>query len=192
MTTVIGNKKREQVLREAMHVASREGLNGLSLGRLAETTGWSKSSLQSLFGTKEALQLAIIESAVRVWQKEVLEPASKEADGLPRLRVLAARWIDYLETFEGGCLFISGAAELDATTGMARDAIANASKNGQDLLRREAKLAVRLGELPINTDVEQLVFQLHALLLKANHDRQLFGTHEALVTAHHLLASLLP
>lgn len=187
----VGDRRRESVLETATHVASAEGLEGLTLGRLADAAGQSKSSLQSLFGTKEALQLAIIEAAVQVWRSRVLVPAESQPDGLPRLRALMNAWIDYLEVFDGGCVFIAGAAELDSTTGAVRDALAAAVTAGQKFLRREAALAVRLGELPVDTDVDVLVFQLHALLLKANHDRQLFGARDALRRAHQVAAALL-
>lgn len=189
--TTVGEQRRGEVLTRATHMASAEGLNGLTLGRLAQGTGQSKSTLQSLFGTKEALQLAIIDAGVAVWRRQVLTPAMKEPDGLPRLRALVDHWIDYLETFEGGCLFIAGASELDASPGPARDALAEAVKAGEEILRREAALAVRLGELPADTDVELLLFQLHAVLLKANHDRQLFATPSSIGKAHRVAAGLL-
>ncbi|WP_069162697.1 TetR/AcrR family transcriptional regulator [Nocardia altamirensis] len=175
-----GDARRSLVLDRAVHVASSTGLEGLSLGGLAEALQTSKSGIQTLFGTKQDLQLAIVEAAVGVFDRHVRQPAQSATDGLPRLRALLSGWFDYLEIFEGGCLFVAAASELDGRTGPVRDAIARAVENGYALLRREAELARRLGELPPDTDIEQLVFELHALLLQANHDRQLFGRGDAI------------
>lgn len=89
-------------------------------------------------------------------------------------------WIDYLLAFDGGCLFVASASELDSRPGPARDAIVNAVVTGEKLLLRQTNLAMRLGELPEAADAEQVAFELHAMLLKANHDRQLLGRDDAL------------
>ena len=100
-------------------------------------------------------------------------------------------WIDYLETFEGGCLFVAAASELDGRSGPVRDAVADAVARGDALLRRDIELALRLRELPSDTDVEQLVFELHAMVLQANHDRQLLGRKDALTRARNAVDRLL-
>ncbi|GAA1611475.1 TetR/AcrR family transcriptional regulator [Kribbella sancticallisti] len=168
------------MLRTAVQLASVEGLEGLTLGRLATVSGVPKSALQALFGTKERLQLAIVAHAVDVFQREVLAPSEDSSGGLARLRAVMAAWIDYLVTFDGGCLFVASASELDGRPGQAREAIVEAVVAGEKLLLRQADLAVRLGELWDSADVEQVVFELHAVLLKANHDRQLLGRDDAL------------
>jgi len=174
-----------------MHIASIEGLEGLTLGRLADALHTSKSGIQTLFGTKQDLQLAIVAAASEVFERDVLRPAEQQPDGLPRLRALMSLWIDYLETFEGGCLFAAAASELDGRPGPVRDAIALAVGRGDALVRRYAELARRLGELPPGTDVAQLAFELHAMVLQANHDRQLLGRHDALTRARHGVDRLL-
>jgi AcrR family transcriptional regulator len=179
------------VLERAVHVASVEGLEGLTLGRLAGATGMQKSALQSLFGTKEQLQLAIVARAVEVFERDVLQAAETEADGLPRVRRLMDAWIDYLQTFEGGCLFVAGASELDGRPGPVRDAIVDAVDTGQRLLVRQLGLARRLGELPADTDIGQAVYELHAVLLKANHDRQLLASEDALDRARRAVTRIL-
>jgi AcrR family transcriptional regulator len=187
-----GDERRTQVLRTAVHVASVEGLEGLTLGRLATATAVPKSALQALFGTKERLQLAIVDHAADVFRRSVLTPSEDVADGLPRLRALMAAWIDYLVIFDGGCLFVAGASELDGRPGPARDAIVEAVVTGERLLLRHAVLAKRLGELPPESDPQQVVFELHAVLLKANHDRQLLGRADALDRARAAVARILP
>jgi AcrR family transcriptional regulator len=189
--TRTGDARRTAILDRALHVASVEGIEGLTLGRLAEVLQTSKSGIQTLFGTKQELQLAIVAAASQVFEHDVLRPAEQQAAGLPRLRALMSLWIDYLETFEGGCLFVAGASELDGRPGPARDAIAEAADRADALLRRDVELARRLGELPSDTDVEQLVFELHAMVLQANHDRQLHGRTDALTRARSAVDRLL-
>jgi AcrR family transcriptional regulator len=178
--TKTGDVRRTAVLERAVHVASIEGLEGLTLGRLAEASDIGKSALQALFGTKERLQLAIVDYAVDVFQRDVLTASEDVPDGLARLSALLLLWIDYLVTFDGGCLFVASASELDGRPGPARDAIVEAVITGETLLLRQAGLARRLGELPENLDPKQVAFELHAVLLKANHDRQLLGRDDAL------------
>lgn len=174
-----------------MHVASVEGLEGLTLGRLAEVLHTSKSGIQTLFGTKQELQLSIVAAASQVFERDVLRPAEHQPAGLPRLRALMSLWIDYLETFEGGCLFVAAASELDGRSGPVRDAVAGAVTRADVLLHREIELALRLGELPADTDVEQLVFELHAMVLQGNHDRQLLARTDALTRARKAVNRLL-
>lgn len=186
-----GDARRGAIVDRAMHIASVEGLEGLTLGRLAETLRTSKSGIQTLFGTKQELQLAIVAAASEVYARDVSLPAERQPAGLARLRTLMSLWIDYLETFEGGCLFVAAASELDGRSGPVRDAIADAVARGDALLRRDVELAVRLGELPSDTDVEQLAFELHAMVLQANHDRQLLGRKDALTRARNAVNRLL-
>lgn len=181
--TKLGDARRTTVLDQATHVASVEGLTGLSFGRLAEQTLVPKSALQTLFGTKQELQLAIIKTAVDVFLRAVLVPAERHPEGLPRLRALMSAWVDYLQEFEGGCIFASGASELDGHPGPVRDALADAVYAGEVLITRDINLAIRLGELPPDTDAEQLTFELHAMILQANHNRQLLARSDALQRA---------
>jgi AcrR family transcriptional regulator len=187
-----GDDRRAAVLDRAVHLASVEGLEGLTLGRLAAELDTSKSGLQTLFGTKQDLQLAIVAAARQVFEQAVLRPAEAVDDGLPRLRALLDGWIDYLDTFEGGCFFTAAASEFDGRPGPVRDAIADLANDGHDVLRRQAKLACRLGELPADTDVEQLVFELHAVTLQANLEHQLLGRPDAYERARRAIARLLP
>ncbi|MBF6168672.1 TetR/AcrR family transcriptional regulator [Streptomyces gardneri] len=189
--TRTGDARRGAIVDRAMHIASVEGIEGLTLGRLAEAVRTSKSGIQALFGTKQELQLSIVAAAARVFERDVLLPAEREPAGLARLRALMSLWIDYLETFEGGCLFVAAASELDGRSGPVRDAVADAVARADALLQRDVELAVRLRELPPGTDVEQLVFELHAMVLQANHDRQLLRREDALTRARKAVNRLL-
>jgi AcrR family transcriptional regulator len=181
--TKLGDARRTAVLDQATHVASVDGLAGLSFGRLAEETLVPKSALQTLFGTKEELQLAIIKTAVEVFIRRVFVPAEQHPEGLPRLRALMSAWVDYLQEYEGGCILASGACELDGHPGPVRDALVDAVNAGDALITRDINLAVRLGELPPDTDAEQLTFELHAMILQANHNNQLLHRPDALQRA---------
>ena len=189
--TKLGDARRTAVLDQATHVASVEGLTGLSFGLLAEQTAVPKSALQTLFGTKEELQLAIIKTAVDVFAQTVFMPAEQHPEGLPRLRALMLAWVDYLKVFEGGCIFASGASELDGHPGPVRDALIDAVNAGDALITRDINLAIRLGELPADTDVEQLAFELHAMILQANHNHQLLGRRDALDRARTAIERLI-
>jgi AcrR family transcriptional regulator len=189
--TRVGDARREAVVERSIDVASVDGFEGLSFGRVAEATGMNRSALQTLFGTKEALQLAVLEGAVRVWQERVLRPAEVQPDGVAQLRALLEAWIDYLPTFAGGCPFVAAASELDGRPGPVRDALVRAVEAGRHMIRRQAALAIRLGELPAQADADQVAYELHAVLLKANHDRQLLGDTGAPVHARTAVRRLL-
>lgn len=189
--TRTGDARRMAIVDRAMHVASVEGLEGLTLGRLADVLHTSKSGIQTLFGTKQDLQLAIVAAAAEVFERDVLQPAGQQPAGLTRLRALLSLWIDYLETFAGGCLFVAAASELDGRPGPVRDAVAAAVVRADALLQRDIDLALRLRELPPDTDAGQLVFELHAMVLQANHDRQLLGRGDAPARARNAVSRLL-
>ncbi|MEV6409576.1 MULTISPECIES: TetR/AcrR family transcriptional regulator [Streptomyces] len=174
-----GDERRRAVLERAMHLASVEGLEGISLGGLASALGMSKSGVQGLFGTKQELQLEVVAAATQDFAQRVLRKTEHADDGLPRLRALLEAWIDYLETFEGGCFFFATANEFDGRVGPVRDAITNAAASGYETLRKQIRLACRLGELASDTDVEQLIFEFHGAALQANYARRLLGQPDA-------------
>ncbi|WP_313885855.1 TetR/AcrR family transcriptional regulator [Fodinicola feengrottensis] len=120
-----GAKTRRAITRRAVDVASMEGLNGLSIGRLATDLGLSKSGVQTLFGTKEQLQLASIECAREMFTEAVVKPALSADHGVARLRALVERWLVYAETplFPGGCFWVANYADFDSRPGLVRDTL---------------------------------------------------------------------
>lgn len=170
-----GDATRRLVLGRAVDVASVEGLDGLSLGRLAVELELSKSGVFALFGSKEELQLATIEAALTIFDSHVLEPARAASPGLPRLRALCERWLDYSERriFPGGCFFFNVGAEFDARAGRVHDAVAAASGSFAGFIRSTAAEAVELGH--VAGDAELLAFELHALGRAANADAVMHG-----------------
>jgi AcrR family transcriptional regulator len=189
--TKVGDSRRAAVVQRAIDLASTDGFGGLTFGEVAQATGVNKSAIQALFGTKEALQLAVLEGAMRVWREQVLRPAGRSPEGLAQVRTLMHAWIDYLPTFTGGCPFIAAASELDSRQGPLHDQVVEAIEAGRRELRRQVSLAIRLKEVPADTDADQLTYELHAMLLKANHDLQLFASPDSLTHARTAIDRLL-
>jgi AcrR family transcriptional regulator len=189
-STVRGEQTREAILERAVDVASLEGLEGLTIGRLAGELRMSKSSLFSHFGSKEELQLAALERATGVLWREVVEPAASAEPGLPRLRALLEGYLRYLErdVFPGGCFLSAAAAEFDGRPGRVRDAIAEASRAWGAELEQQARSARRQRELPADTAPAQLVFELNAFANAANATYQLHRNRRAFKQARAAIA----
>ena len=165
-----GEQTRAAVLTRAMDIASVEGLDGLSIGRLATELGVSKSGVFARFGSKEELQLATVGAAREIFVEHVVRPAFGSPPGVERLWRLCERWLEYARgrVFPGGCFFFAAAAEYDARPGRVRDAVAAALAEWAALLARAAEDARQLGELESTCDARQLAFELDALGVAAN------------------------
>lgn len=163
-------RARNVILRRAADIASQDGLEGLSIGRLAADLGVSKSGLFGYFGSKEELQLATIRTAMGVYVDEVVQPALTVPPGLERVRRLCENWLGYSQrrVFPGGCFFFAVTAEFDARPGRVRDAIAEAGLDWARFVARAIDDARQLGELADDTDADQLAFELIAFLEAAN------------------------
>lgn len=163
-------RTRATILRRAADIASKDGLEGLTIGRLAADLGVSKSGLFGYFGSKEELQLATLRTASAVYLDEVVQPALAVAPGLRRLWRLCDAWLNYSErrVFPGGCFFFTVAAEFDARPGPVREAVAAASLDWTRLMTRTIEDARQLGDLAETTDADQLAYELIALLEMAN------------------------
>jgi AcrR family transcriptional regulator len=176
-----GRQSREAILRQAVDLASREGLEGLSIGRLAAATGMSKSGLFAHFGSKAELQLATIDAARRIYVELIVTPAAAAPPGLARLRATCDAWVGYLEarTFPGGCFWAQVAAEFDARPGAVRDAVAGVMRQWLEALAHTAREARERGELSRREDPDQLAFELNGLMLGGNWAHQLLGDDSA-------------
>lgn len=165
-----GNRTRRLVLDRAAQLASLEGLDALSLGRLATELQLSKSGVFVLFGSKEELQLATVQAAWRTYSEHVVRPVRETAPGLGRLWQLVSGWLTYSaeRVFPGGCFFYSVTAEFDAREGRVHDALARARSDWTAFVERTVQEAVEAGDLVRDTDVPQLAFELVALLEAAN------------------------
>src|SRR5436309_1399277 len=144
-----GERSREAILHEAARLATVDGLDGLSLARLANAVGMSKSGLFAHFGSKEELQLATVEAASAIFDEQVIEPTNETAAGVPRLRAYIERFLDHVEegVFPGGCFFVSAVSELDTHPGPVRDGAMAFSQRWLTLLAEQVGAAQAAGEL---------------------------------------------
>ncbi|MEU6775163.1 TetR/AcrR family transcriptional regulator [Streptomyces sp. NPDC046759] len=166
---VRGDRTRKAITRHAADVASLEGLSGLSIGRLATDLGLSKSGVQTLFGTKEKLQLATVEAAREAFLDEVVGPALTSPPGAERLRSLTEHWIAYASAplFPGGCFWAASLPDFDSRPGPVRDALAQQRRDWLALLAGEFRRAVETGQIA-EADAELAAFQIDAVLLGTN------------------------
>jgi AcrR family transcriptional regulator len=180
-----GQGTRRAILGRAMQLASAEGLEDVSIARLASELGMSKSGLFAHFGSKEELQLSTLRAARRVFVDQAITPAMEIPEGIERLDALVQTWMGYVggDVFEGGCLFMEAAAEFDNRPGPVRDLIAETMGMWLDRLTEEAERALARGELEPETDPARLAWELHAFGLGLNWDRQLNGSAAALERA---------
>jgi AcrR family transcriptional regulator len=176
-----GEGTRKAILEAAVHTASAEGLEGLTIGRLATELSMSKSGLFAHFGSKEDLQVATVEAARSIFIREVIQPAFEGERGLPGLWRLCDKWLSYVESgvFRGGCFFAAVASEFDGRHGPVRDRIAEIMKEWLATLRRAVAEAQAAGELAAEVDPTQMAFEFNALELGANWAFQLYEDKQA-------------
>ena len=173
---VRGDRTRRAILTAAVNVASVEGLEGLSIGRLATELEMSKSGLFAHFGSKEELQIATVRAAAAIFAHRVVIPAQEQFEpGLARLHGMLDQWLDYMEAgiFAGGCFFAAATSEMDGRPGPVREAVAQQMTRWAETLSEYAREAIARGELVEDADPEQLAFELDALGIAVNSGWQL-------------------
>jgi AcrR family transcriptional regulator len=162
-----GEATRQAILARAFELANVVGVSGLSIGRLAEATGLSKSGLFAHFGSKEALEVAVVEEAGRLFVQEVMVPALRQPRGEPRVRAVFDNWLAWGQR-PGGCFFIGASAELDDRPGPPRDALVQACKDWVDAIATAVRIAVAEGHLRSDLDPDQLAFEMYGLMMGAH------------------------
>ncbi len=177
----------------AVQLASVVGLEGLTIGRLADRLGMSKSGLVGRFGSKQQLQLATLDQAADIIRRTVYETASAAPPGLARLNAICDAWVAYLgrPPFPGGCFLTTAMVEFDARPGPVNDAVKKVMRRWLALLEREASTAIDNGELPVGTDPKDVAFTLNAMAVGANCDFQLNGNPGSLQRARRAMATVL-
>ncbi|WP_338783093.1 TetR/AcrR family transcriptional regulator [Streptomyces sp. DG1A-41] len=192
-SVVEARRTRQRIVDRSVAIASVEGLEGLTIGRLATELGMSKAGVLGHFGTKESLQLAVVDAAAELFAREVPQRVGEAPPGLPRLRALCEAWVSYLErdVLPGGCFFTAASAEFDGRSGPVRDAVAGMNAVWQRDLRVQVRTAVAAGDLPPDTDADQLVYELAGIMLALNHFLQLQHDHSAPDRARRALHRLL-
>lgn len=179
-----GQQTRAAIVEAALALAARDGLEGLTIGALAERMKMSKSGVFAHFGSREDLQIAVLKAYERRFVDEVLLPALKEKRGLQRLRAIFDRWIERTAIEAArGCIWISGATEYDDRPGAVRDELVAMVRSWQRELSRAIQQAVETGELPADLDAQELLFQLYGVILVLHHDGRLLGSPDALARA---------
>ncbi|MGB6582933.1 MAG: TetR/AcrR family transcriptional regulator [Streptosporangiaceae bacterium] len=186
-----GAQSRRTIVRHAVDVASLDGLDGLSFGRLATDLGVSKGGIQTLFGTKENLQVAVAQAAREAFEEAVTRPARTQPPGVARLRVLAGRWIAYAEEplFPGGCFWAANLPVFDSQPGPVRDTLARQQRAWRGLIAAELRHAADTGEIA-DFDADQVAFQIDAVLTATNTALRL-GDDSAVDTARRIINGLL-
>lgn len=169
-----GAQTREEILGAAMRLASRVGFNGLTVGQLADETQMSKSGLFAHFRSKEALQLATLDHARRLFTDTTIRPALTAPRGEKRVRELFDRWLDWENLgLPGGCVFITGSVEFDDQPGAMRDALIADQQDWLETMATVVRTAISAGDFREDVDAEQVAFQLQALMLGYHHSARL-------------------
>jgi AcrR family transcriptional regulator len=192
-----GDRTRSAIVARAVDIASVEGLEGLTIGRLADELGMSKSGLFAHFGSKEELQLATVQAARERFLNEVFRPALQVERGYPRLIEICRSWLDYVDrdVFPGGCFFAAASFEFDSRSGPVRDAIAKMMDDWIGAIEKAVELAQEEGHLDPNIEPAQLSFEINALFFGANFAHNMWHDKNAIERARiaiaHRLESLL-
>ncbi len=166
-----GQQTRAANLDAALGLASHMGLEGLSIGALADVTQMSKSSVFAHFGSRDELQIAVVREYHHKFEEEVFYPALREPRGLPRLRALFANWMKRTSVeIDSGCIYISGAVEFDDRPGPVRDALASSVKTWHAAMKRAIEGAKAEGHIQPDVDEEQMLFEVHGLILALHYE----------------------
>lgn len=184
------SKTRREILQVAVDIASAEGLEGVSIGRLASELQMSKTGIFAHFGSKEQLQLAIVETAKEIFLERVVQPGLRVPRGIQRLKAMLENWLRYVETivFRGGCFFAAASAEFDSRPGPVRDQIAALTDAWRVGLQEEIAFARSQKELLASVKPAQLAFELHAYVQEANWAFKLFNDRTAFMLARRAIA----
>jgi AcrR family transcriptional regulator len=174
-------RSRAAVLERSVQMASRDGLEGLTIGALAADLGLHKSSVHALFGSKEELQLATLATARAILIDQVIVPGLSSDEGLPRLEAIGGAWCDYLaaDVFSGGCFLCAASAEMDGRPGPLRDAVASVMREWIAVLEANIEAAIAAEELRADVDPAAMAFRLNALGMAANWQKQLLNDPSA-------------
>jgi AcrR family transcriptional regulator len=165
-----GERTRDAIVREAVSLATLDGLEGLSIGNLAHALDMSKSGVYAHFGSKQDLQLATVDEAGRIFHAQVIEPALQASPGLGQLVAVCDAFFDYLarRTFPGGCFFAAAVLEMGSRPGPVKEQVAAFQAGFTDLVRQFAVAALERHELPEGEDPDALTFELGGIILAAN------------------------
>jgi len=180
-----GQQTKQAIVQAAVTLSTRLGLEGLSIGLLAEVMHMSKSGVFAHFGSREELQISVIDEYFNCFKQEIFFPALQQPRGLPRLRALFDNWMKRVAVeIQSGCIFISGAVEFDDRPGPVRDALAHAVRQWQDALFRAVVQAKECGHLAQYADAAQIAFEIHGLILALHYEARFLRKPGSLAQAN--------
>jgi AcrR family transcriptional regulator len=187
-----GQTTRAAIIVQALSIARREGLEGLTIGALAERLEMSKSGVFAHFGSREELQLAVLNQYAALFIETVLRPAVARPRGLPRLRAMLKNWLAHLaEEIEAGCILIGGACEYDDRPGPLHDALVSIIQGWKGELLRAIHVAQSEGHLDRRVDAHQMVFEIYGLMLILHQDARLLRSSDSVQRARTALSRLI-
>ena len=177
-----GKQTRAAIVEAALVIASTQGLEGLTIGAIADRMTMSKSGVFAHFGSREELQIAVLKEYETQFIEFVLLPCLKEKRGLPRLQAIFRRWLDRIgKEIDNGCIYISGATEYDDRPGAVRDVLVNMHRSWQKQLHRATSQAIEAGHLDQNhANADQLVFEMSGLILAAHQQGRLMADNASI------------
>ena len=184
-----GAATRESVVGHALSIALTDGFEGLTIGNVAQSVGMSKSGVFAHFGSREDLQLAVLDAAAQRFTDNVFMPAMREKRGLPRLRAIMRHWVIWMRN--EGCPMVSAAVEYDDRPGPIRDRVVEYQTRLRRELARAVQMAIDTGELKADCDPQQLAFEIFAVELALHHDSRLFKRSDSMVRAERSMQRLL-
>lgn len=180
-----GQQTKAAIVDAALGLATQIGLEGLSIGALAEVTQMSKSGVFAHFGSREELQISVVREYHQRFEQEVFFPSLSEERGLPRLRAMFANWMKRTSVeLDSGCIYISGAVEFDDRPGPVRDALAWSVQTWHAAMKRAITLAQEEGHLDATTEEEQMLFEIHGLILALHYEARFLKNPGSIARAH--------
>jgi len=187
-----GEQTRAEIVAVALAMAARVGLEGLSIGTLADAVGKSKSGVFAHFGSREDLQIAVVREYYRRFETEVFAPAMRKPRGLPRVRALFENWMRHTSAeLQSGCIFISGAVEFDDRPGPVRDALAEAVDAWIGAMTRAVAQACEEKHLAAGADPGQISFEIHALILALHYEARFMRRAGSMARARQGFANII-
>lgn len=187
-----GQQTKLTIIDAALGLAAQIGLEGLSIGVLAEVTGMSKSGVFAHFGSREELQISVVREYFSRFEQEIFYPALHEARGLPRLKALFYNWMKRVTVeIQSGCIFISGAVEFDDRPGLVRDALASSVKTWLGAVQRAVVQAKEEGHLLSDADERQICFEIHGLILAVHYEARFLKTPGSIERANKAFEQIL-
>jgi AcrR family transcriptional regulator len=191
-TSQKGQQTKNAIVEAALGIATQLGLEGLSIGVLADVAHMSKSGVFAHFGSREELQISVIHEYFHRFEQEIFYPALHEPRGLPRVRALFDNWMKRVAVeIQSGCIFISGAVDFDDRPGPVRDALASSVQTWLNALHRSVVMAKQCGHLQPDADEQQMAFEIHGLILALHYEARFLQNPGSIARANKGFANIL-